>query len=116
MRRERAADLLQDILDFIGRIEAWTGQEPEDGLNVDEKTLYAVLYALQYIGEAVSRLPNEVTELAPEIPWLKIRAMRNQIAHDYAGVDPAIVSTTVRERLPELKVAVTSMLERLERG
>lgn len=82
---------------------------------MDEKTLYAVLHALQYIGEAVSRLPDDVTNLAPEVPWAKIRAMRNLIAHDYAGIDTAIVWKTVRERLPELRAAVTSMLERLPR-
>ena len=56
MRRERSADLLQDILDFIDRIESWTPAEA--AVDADEKTLYAVLHALQYIGEAVSRLPE----------------------------------------------------------
>jgi hypothetical protein len=115
MRRERSTDLLQDILDFIDRIETWVPPESADRLVADEKTLYAVLHALQYIGEAVSRLPNDVTDLAAEVPWAKIRAMRNLIAHDYAGIDPTIVSKTVRERLPELRAAVTSMLARLLR-
>jgi len=39
--------------------------------------------------------------------------MRNLIAHDYTGIDAAIVWKTVRERLPELRVAVSSMLARL---
>jgi uncharacterized protein with HEPN domain len=82
----------------------------------DEKTLYAVLHALQYIGEAVSRLPSEVTDLAPQIPWTKIRAMRNLIAHDYAGIDAAVVWETVKQRLPELRAAVETMLERLLRN
>jgi len=116
MRRERPADLLQDILDFIDRIEAWTPQGTVNSLSADEKTLYAVLHALQYIGEAVSRLPREVTELAPEVPWVSIRAMRNLIAHDYAGIDPTIVSKTVHERLPELRAAVAKMLESLARS
>jgi uncharacterized protein with HEPN domain len=55
---------------------------------------------LQHIGEAVSRLPSEVTELAPQIPWTKIRAMRNVIAHDYAGINTAVVWETVKQRLP----------------
>ena len=113
MRRERSTDLLQDILDFIDRIEAWTPKETVSSLSADEKTLYAVLHALQYIGEAASRLPRDVTELAPEVPWLSIRAMRNLIAHDYAGIDPTIVSKTIRERLPELRAAVVKMLESL---
>lgn len=110
MQRNRPANLLRDILDFIDKVGSWV---PARDAIADEKTLYAVLHALQYIGEAVSRLPDDVTNLAPEIPWWKIRAMRNLIAHDYAGIDAAIVETTVRERLPELKAAVTSMLSRL---
>ncbi|MDP1751908.1 MAG: DUF86 domain-containing protein [Reyranella sp.] len=106
MRPERSADLLQDIIDFIDRIETWVPASTDDASNNDEKTLYAVLHALQYIGEAVSRLPMEVTGLAPEVPWGRIRAMRNFIAHDYAGIDTDIVWKTVRERLPELRAAV----------
>lgn len=111
MRRDRSADLLQDILDFIDRIEAWSSVA-SDASDMDEKTLYAVLHALQYIGEAVSRLPDDVTKLAPQMPWAKIRAMRNLIAHDYAGIDTSIVWKTIRERLPELRAAAMSMLER----
>jgi uncharacterized protein with HEPN domain len=39
--------------------------------------------------------------------------MRNLIAHDYAGIDADIVWKTVRERLPELKLAATSLLAHL---
>lgn len=113
MRRSRSIDLLQDILDFIDRIEAWSPNAAVRDSDVDEKTLYAVLHALQHIGEAISRLPKDVTDLAPEIPWAKIRAMRNLIAHDYAGVDATIVWKTVRERLPELRISVMSMIDRL---
>lgn len=67
MRRDRSVDLLQDVLDFIARIEARA--PAADSSDMDEKTLYAVLHALQYIGEAVSRLPDDVTNLAPEVPW-----------------------------------------------
>jgi len=107
MRRERPADLLRDILDFIDKIGTWTGSANSIA---DEKTLYAVLHALQYIGEVVSRLPADLTKSEPQVPWQKIRAMRNLIAHDYAGIDAEIVWRTVRERLPELHTTVANML------
>jgi len=112
MRRNRPPDLLRDIIDFIDRIEAWAPSTTHDAASEDEKTLYAVLHALQHIGEAIARLPHDVTDLAPGVPWTKIRAMRNLIVHDYAGVDSDIVWKTVRERLPELRAAVTTMLQR----
>jgi len=113
MPRDRSADLLNDILAFIDRIESWTPPKPATEAGADEKTLYAVLHALQYIGEAVSRPPFEVTNLAPQVPWQKIKAMHNLIAHDYAGIEAAVVWQTVEHRLPELRIAVESMLKRL---
>jgi uncharacterized protein len=113
MPRDRSADLLNDILGFINRIESWTPLSPMTEASADEKTLYAVLHALQYIGEAVSRLPVEITNLAPQVPWQKIKAMRNLIAHDYAGIEAAVVWQTVEHRLPELRIAVEGILRRL---
>ena len=69
MPRDRSADLLNDILAFIDRIERWAPLNPMMEAGADEKTLYAVLHALQYIGEAVSRLPVDITNLAPQVPW-----------------------------------------------
>lgn len=99
MRHSRPQELLHDILDFVSRIESWSPAASAEAA-ADEKTLYAVLHALQYIGEAVSRLPVEVTNLAPQIPWTKIRAMRNLIAHDYVGIDSTIVWRTVQRGCP----------------
>lgn len=39
--------------------------------------------------------------------------MRSLIAHDYADIYAGVVWKTVRERLPELKAAVTSLLAEL---
>jgi uncharacterized protein with HEPN domain len=47
MPRDRSADLLNDILGFIDRIESWTPPNPIKDAGTDEKTLYAVLHALQ---------------------------------------------------------------------
>jgi len=103
MRPDRPADLLHDVLDFIDRIDRWTLQEPA----------YAVLHALQCIGEASSRLPSDVMNLAPAVPWAKIRGMRNIIVHNYTGIDRNIVQQTVRQWLPELREAVEAILQRL---
>lgn len=39
--------------------------------------------------------------------------MRNLIAHDYAGIEAAVVWQTVENRLPELRIAVEGILKRL---
>ena len=37
-------------------------------------------------GEAGNKLSSEFRESHPEIPWAKIRATRNVIAHEYLDV------------------------------
>jgi uncharacterized protein with HEPN domain len=38
------------------------------------------------MGELVTRLDQEFTLSYPKIPWVKIRGLRNRIAHDYESI------------------------------
>jgi uncharacterized protein with HEPN domain len=51
----------------------------------DRKTQYAVLRALEVIGEAAKRVPPDTQARFPDTPWRQIIGMRNIIAHDYLG-------------------------------
>lgn len=43
----------------------------------------AVVRNLELIGEAATRIPEDVRLAHPEIPWRQIIAMRNQLIHAY---------------------------------
>jgi len=51
----------------------------------------AVLRNLELIGEAATRIPDDVRLAHAEIPWRQIIAMRNQLIHAYLGVDLDVV-------------------------
>jgi uncharacterized protein with HEPN domain len=70
----------------------------------------AVRARLMEIGEAAKDLPVEVTAAEPDLPWLEIAGMRDQLAHRYFDTSHAILVTTVREDLPELRAAVERLL------
>jgi len=77
------------------------GHTPESFAG-DRLVGYAVVRAIQLIGQA-ARGVSEETQLAhPEIPWREMIGMRNVVVHDYADVDLALVWKTVREDLPGL--------------
>jgi len=75
----------------------------------DERTVDAVLRNFEVIGEASRNVPEHITEANPNIPWSKMRALRNIIAHAYFGVDLPIIWETIVRRLPDLKVALQSL-------
>ena len=62
----------------------------------------AVIRRLEIIGEAARRISRTTAAKFPNIPWTKVRAMRNIIVHEYDDVDLAIVWNTVRSDLPSL--------------
>ena len=106
MRRDRSSDLLQDILDFIDRIESWTPPGPELAVEADKKLCTLFFMPCSTLAKPFLGYRAESLSLRPKFPWTKFRAMRNVIAHDYAGIDTAVVWKTVKQRLPEVRTAV----------
>ncbi len=74
-----------------------------DDFSRDKKTIYAVVRGLEIIGEAVKKVPKELRESYPDIPWKRIAGMRDKLIHEYFGVDIEVVWKTVREDIPYLK-------------
>jgi uncharacterized protein with HEPN domain len=64
--------------------------------------LFALVRAIEIIGEAASKLSPEAQASAPRVPWPSIVAMRNRLIHAYFDVDPEIVWKTVAEEIPAL--------------
>jgi uncharacterized protein with HEPN domain len=58
--------------------------------------------ALEVIGEAAKRVPAEVQQRYPDIPWRAIIGMRNIIAHDYLGIRLSRVFETATNFIPRL--------------
>ncbi|MDE0153409.1 MAG: DUF86 domain-containing protein [Gammaproteobacteria bacterium] len=62
----------------------------------------AILKSIEIIGEAASRLSDEIKEAHPEIEWRKIVGMRHHLVHGYFSVNNARVWQVVQNDLPVL--------------
>jgi uncharacterized protein with HEPN domain len=52
------------------------------------------------VGDIATKLPDEVTEATPEIPWRKVKGMRIIAAHAYHRIDYEEVWVTLRDDMP----------------
>jgi uncharacterized protein with HEPN domain len=94
---------LQDMLESIGNIAQYTsGMSFQDFLK-DTRTRDAVVRNLEVLGEAARRIPDDIRERYPEIPWAQIVGLRNRLIHGYFLVDYGIVWEIVQDELPQLR-------------
>jgi uncharacterized protein with HEPN domain len=104
----------QDILDAIDAIRDYTVGTDYPAFARDRKTTDAVLRNIAIIGEAASRIPEEIQLASPDIPWADMRDMRNVVIHGYFGVDKQILWDTIRTDLPSLVAPLRALLDRTE--
>jgi uncharacterized protein with HEPN domain len=108
-------DRLRDIIHSANLAAHHTGNLDATSLAAAAGARDAVLFRISVVCEAASRLPADVQALAPEIPWGKIRNMRNHIIHGYWQIDFAIVVDTIATDLAPLKAAVQRLATLIER-
>lgn len=104
------ADALTDILDAIAMARQFVVGMTIDQFVGDAKTVYAVVRALEVIGEAAKSIPQPVRARYAELPWRDIVGMRDQLIHHYFGMNMIVVWKTVHEDLPILEPVVQRML------
>jgi len=112
---KRAYDLfVRDILECIADIQSFTKDMDILSFRADKKTQFAVLRCLEMIGEAVSKIPDDVKEQHPGIPWRKIRNLRNVVTHQYWEVEPEMVWNIIQTFLTKLECDIKVLLNEID--
>jgi len=108
-------DWMNDILSAAKKAETFAGGLTFAEFQEDEKTAFAVVRALEIMGEATKRVPNEVRDRFPNIPWRSMAGIRDKLIHDYENVNLEIVWKSVTEDLPYLVPHIEQVLIQLQR-
>lgn len=100
-----------DLLDAVDRVADFTRGHTLSTFVADERARDAVLHNLARLGETTKFIPQSVQDTHPEVPWALLRDVRNLVAHDYFGIDPALVWHTARADLPALRPALQALAD-----
>ncbi len=73
-----------------------------DDLDTDRMLLFALVRAIEVIGEAAGKVSDELRIRAPDIPWNLIVSMRNRLIHAYFDIDRDILWKTATIELQAL--------------
>ena len=68
---------------------------------------------IEIVGEAVKRLPVELRDRYPVVPWKEIAGTRDRLSHGYDDVDYQVLWDAVENDIPVLLATVDQMLNDL---
>jgi len=114
--REKIRDRgrLEHIVEAIKHVKEFVGENEFETFRLDKLRLYATIYNVQIIGEAVYKLSAEFKETHQDVPWRLIEKMRHILVHDYFQINVEILWTVIQDDLPDLEKYVKDCLSEMD--
>jgi len=92
---------LEDILISMERIQEYIGGLGFVQFKQNYMVVDAVVRNFEIIGEAAKHIPVQLVKKYPEIPWHKMKGLRNIVAHEYFGIDYEMIWEIAKNDLPK---------------
>jgi len=93
---------MRHMLDAARNAIAFAEGKSRGDLNQDTMLTFALVRAVEVIGEAASKISRSSQERFNEIPWPQIIAMRHRLIHGYDDINLDVLWETVTVALPPL--------------
>lgn len=107
MRRD--AVYLSDILSAAADLREFARAASFEEFRSNKTLRYAMLHALTVIGEASSKLSDELKERYADVPWQRVSGVRHRIVHDYSRLDYELLWQVVAVFAPDLEQSVEAI-------
>lgn len=102
--------IIQKILNEISVVKDMTKRYKKEAFLKDDIAQRAAAMTIINIGELTTVFKDEFRQSHPEIPWRKIKGLRNIIAHRYEIIDFEDVWETAITSIPELEECLIKIL------
>lgn len=110
-----SVDYLKDAVNAMDKAEEFISNMSYEDFIKDDKTVFAVIRALEVIGEAIKHVPLNFREKFLDIPWRDIAGMRDVLIHDYFGIDLETVWETIKTNILQTKPLLYEVLNKLKK-
>jgi len=101
---KKNAILVMKMIGYIDKISLYLSDIDKTSFLSDTKLIEACVFNLLQLGELANRVDESFQENHQDIPWHKIRGLRNRLVHDYEGVNLGLVWDVVHNDLSALRL------------
>lgn len=108
--RDDDAVRLRHMLDAARAAVGFVHRRTRSDLDRDRQLVFALVKAIEIIGEAAYRVSPDGRDQAPELPWEDMVAMRHRLVHAYFDINLDILWKTTQEDLPPLVATLEQVI------
>lgn len=109
--RPEDAIRVQHMIEAAEAVRSFIAGRRRIDLDSDTMLLFALVRAIEIIGEAASRVSPEARATMPSVPWASVVAMRHRLVHAYFDIDRTISWKTAAEEVPPLLSVLQAALK-----
>ena len=102
---------LNDMVQFAERVITYSEGMTQEDFETNSLNFDAIARNIELIGEAATRIPEEVRSSNPDIAWRQIIATRNQLIHGYLGIDNDVLWSIVQDDIPLLLKQLQTLIK-----
>lgn len=100
---------LRHMIEAIDAAQRFIQGRSRADLDNDQMLLFALVRAVEIVGEAAARVSPEGRAQAPDLPWAEAVGMRNRLIHAYFDINRNILWSTVTDALPALRAQLQAI-------
>lgn len=79
-------------------------------LESDRVLSLAVVRLMELLGEAATRIPDEIRQENSKMPWIQMIGLRNRLIHGYDDIDFDVIWNVISKDIPLLLDQLSSLV------
>jgi uncharacterized protein with HEPN domain len=108
---DKNIQVAKNIIGYAEKILSYCSELSEDTFLANDMLTEACVFNIIQIGESTCQLSDDFKTKHANIPWRKIRGLRNHIVHDYGGIDHPLIWDIICNDLLELIQQLNEIVE-----